>query len=51
VQAGVRFGLSGTGFPSVEIALQAAIRESQNDDIVFVGGSSFVVGEVLMSAL
>ena len=41
------FGLSGTVFPSVKEAYQTALTECKNDEVVFVGGSIFVVAEVL----
>jgi dihydrofolate synthase/folylpolyglutamate synthase len=43
----LRFGLMGNTYPSVAMALQAAISEASEEDIVFVGGSFFVVAEVL----
>ena len=41
------FGLHGKGFPSVKIALKAAKKSAKKDDLIFVGGSTFVVAEVL----
>ena len=40
-------GLSGRAYPSVQSAITAALHESAEDDLVFIGGSTFVVGEVL----
>jgi dihydrofolate synthase/folylpolyglutamate synthase len=34
-------------FPSVEMARDAAIADSQGDDVVFIGGSTFVVADAL----
>lgn len=34
-------------YPSVESALQAAINHSNNGDIIFIGGSNYIVGEYL----
>ena len=44
------FGLNGNSHPTVKQALEAAIAESSNDDFIFVGGSCFVVAD-LLSAL
>lgn len=41
------FGLEGAAYPSVALALQAAQHKAGNKDIVFVGGSTFVVAEVV----
>lgn len=40
------FGLEGNCFPSVEQALQAARQNADDEDFIFVGGSTFVVAEV-----
>ena len=41
------YGLSGKTFPSVKGAYHAALEDSNENDLVFVGGSSFVVAEVI----
>lgn len=41
------FGLKGQAYPSVKRALAAAKRRSKTDDLVYVGGSTFVVAEVI----
>ena len=41
------FGLTGNTFPGVERAFAAARNRAGNNDIVFVGGSTFVVAEIL----
>ena len=41
------FGLKGQVFPTVKDAVNAAIKDAQVDDFVFIGGSNFVVGEAL----
>ncbi len=46
-----RFQLKGTPFTSVKEAVLAAINEADDDDVIFVGGSSFVVGETLTMSL
>lgn len=42
-----RFGLNGNCYPSVIQAYDAALKESQAEDFVFVGGSSYVVADFL----
>lgn len=41
------YGLKGRDYSSVRNALQAARRKAHPDDVIFVGGSIFVVGEVI----
>jgi dihydrofolate synthase/folylpolyglutamate synthase len=40
-------GLQGTDFPSVEEAYKAAQKASDRDDLIFTGGSTFVVADLL----
>lgn len=40
-------GLLGHSYPSVASAYQAALEESDENDFIFVGGSTFVVAEVI----
>ena len=40
-------GLIGNTYPSVQAAFQSAKENAGKDDVVFVGGSTFVVAEVL----
>lgn len=42
-----RFGLEGNAYPTVHAAFRAALAESGNDDFIFVGGSCFVVADLL----
>lgn len=42
-----QYGLTGTVYASVQEAYQAALDAWQPNDLVFVGGSTFVVAEVL----
>jgi dihydrofolate synthase/folylpolyglutamate synthase len=42
-----KFGLKGVAFSSVAEAFSAAKIACQNDDMVFVGGSTFTVAEVI----
>jgi dihydrofolate synthase/folylpolyglutamate synthase len=41
------FGLQGTTYPSVRSAVRAAQNAASKDDLVFVGGSTFVVAEIV----
>ena len=45
-----RYGLNGNSHPTVKQAQEAAITESPNDDFIVVGGSCFIVAD-LLSAL
>lgn len=40
-------GLKGRGFDSVSSAYQDALHNAANEDVIFVGGSTFVVAEVI----
>ncbi len=46
-EAGAAFGLFGKAYHSVPHALAAAKRRAGKDDLIFVGGSIFVVAEVV----
>lgn len=41
------FGLQGAAYPSVAVALKAAREHAAPDEIIFVGGSIFIVAEVV----
>ena len=41
------YGLSGKSYPNVKEALNAAIAESSAEDFIFVGGSCFIVADLL----
>jgi dihydrofolate synthase/folylpolyglutamate synthase len=41
------YGLIGDAYPSVKEALLSAQKNAGVDDLVFVGGSTFVVAEVV----
>jgi len=41
------FGLYGDAYPTVKAALAAARQKAEKNDLVFVGGSTFVVAEVV----
>jgi len=46
-EAAAAFNLNGDVYASVEAAYQAALSDSSKDDFIYVGGSTFVVAEVL----
>lgn len=41
------YGLKGEAYPSVNEALNSALRSAKKSDFVFVGGSTFVVAEIV----
>jgi dihydrofolate synthase/folylpolyglutamate synthase len=46
-QKAEELGLKGNAFPSVKEALNAAKEKAKTNDLIFVGGSTFVVADVL----
>lgn len=42
-----KFGLQGKAYDTVKEAFTTALKESHKEDIIYVGGSTFVVAEVL----
>jgi dihydrofolate synthase / folylpolyglutamate synthase len=40
------FGLIGEGIPNVNEAISFAISKANNDDLIYVGGSTFIVAEI-----
>jgi len=44
---GEEFGLKGNAYPTVKEALEAAKTNSKTNHLIFVGGSTFVVADVL----
>lgn len=40
-------GLNGEAYPSVRIAMKSAINNAGINDLVFIGGSTFVVAEII----
>ena len=40
-------GLNGTSYSSIEIALDEAKKQSEKEDLIFIGGSSFMVADLL----
>lgn len=41
------YGLKGTAYPTVETAVQAALANGNPADMIFIGGSSFIVADAL----
>ena len=41
------YGLKGNYYPTVKVALQAAKTDAGSDDFIFIGGSCFVVADLL----
>ena len=41
------YGLIGETYPSVSMAYEAALSKAGNDDFIYIGGSTFVVAEIL----
>ncbi len=44
---GERAGISGMTFPSVETAFKQARENAKDNDLIYVGGSTFVVAEII----
>lgn len=42
-----KWQLNGSAYPRVDAALQAARQKAHPDDLIFIGGSTFVVAEVV----
>lgn len=47
MQDGLRNGLQGEAFSSVIEAYKSAFANAKSDDLIFIGGSSYVVGDFL----
>ena len=46
-QLGAKYKLKGNSYTSVKIALKAAKKQYKKGDLIFIGGSNFVVAEIL----
>jgi dihydrofolate synthase/folylpolyglutamate synthase len=44
---GQQFGLQGEAYPTVDDAYSAAMKAAGKDDLIFVGGSNYVVADFL----
>jgi len=42
-----KYGLNGMSFPDVKTALASARKNAKNSDMIFIGGSTFIVAEVV----
>lgn len=49
--AAATFNLQGHHYPTVNIALQAAVDKAQKDDLILVCGSVFIVAEVIIETI
>ena len=47
VEEALNFGLIGDAYPSILDALKAAKQQASAEDLIFIGGSTFVVAEVV----
>ncbi|MCM1554420.1 MAG: bifunctional folylpolyglutamate synthase/dihydrofolate synthase [Bacteroides sp.] len=45
-EAAEKHGLHGKGYDSVPLALESARKQAGKDDLIYVGGSTFVVAEI-----
>ncbi|PWD99874.1 bifunctional folylpolyglutamate synthase/dihydrofolate synthase [Marinilabilia rubra] len=43
----LKVGLSGESYPNVQLAVKAAKKNASDNDLIFIGGSTFVVAEAL----
>jgi dihydrofolate synthase/folylpolyglutamate synthase len=43
----LEFGIVGTSFSSVKIALNSALKNAKDNDLIYIGGSTFVVAEII----
>ncbi len=41
------FGLKGEKYASVKKAFETALRNANQQDVIYVGGSTFVVAEII----
>lgn len=46
-ELGRELGLNGTTYPTVAEAYEATLRDASSSDFIFVGGSSFIVADLL----
>jgi dihydrofolate synthase/folylpolyglutamate synthase len=46
-EAAKKAGLSGENYSNVHLALEAAKKNASDNDLIFIGGSTFVVAEAL----
>ncbi len=46
-QIGESLSLHGSAYPDVRCAIETAVKAAGTDDLIFIGGSNYVVGEAL----
>lgn len=49
MQQGSTHGLKGRSYPTVEDAYREALHDSNPEDLIFIGGSTFIVADLLIS--
>jgi dihydrofolate synthase/folylpolyglutamate synthase len=42
-----KYGLAGQSYPDVRTALYSARKQANESDVIFIGGSTFVVAEIV----
>ena len=47
MKTAANYALKGGAYPNVADALDSALHNAAEDDMIFIGGSTFVVGEAL----
>jgi len=47
MNAAVKYGLKGNAYSNVAAAIEDALRHAADDDMIYIGGSTFVVAEAL----
>jgi len=47
MQKAMNYGLNGSFYSTVELAVKSALKDAAPDDFIFIGGSNFIVGEAL----
>jgi dihydrofolate synthase/folylpolyglutamate synthase len=47
MQKASEFGLNGNSYTEVKIAMKAAVEKAAKGDVIFIGGSTFVVADCL----
>jgi len=47
LQKAAKYGLKGNAYPTVAEAIECVFRAAAEDDMVYIGGSTFVVGEAM----
>ncbi len=47
IQEAAKFHLEGNAYSSIKVAYKAALNNANEEDLIFVGGSTFVVAEAL----